>query len=78
MLESRQVRRARLAREIARKRHSLYVMKIAQGKLPSSVKERHATRIQQLTEELLKLEVEYHDLNVKQIREELKGGESAP
>jgi hypothetical protein len=77
MLESRQVRRARLAREIARKRDSLYVMKIAQGKLPSSVEERHATRIQQLTEELQKLEVEYHDLNVEQIREELKGGESA-
>ena len=52
-------------------------MKIAQGKLPSSVKEQHATRTQQLTEELQKREVEYHDLNVEQIREELKGGESA-
>jgi hypothetical protein len=31
-----------------------------------------------MTEELQKMEAEYHELNVEQIREELKGGQSAP
>ena len=44
--------------------------------MPSPVKERHASLIQQMTEELQKMEVEYHELNVEQIREELKGGQS--
>lgn len=79
MQESRQRRRAKLAEEIARKRHSLYVMEIAQKvRLPSPVRERHASLIQQTTEELQKMEVEYHELNVEQIREELKGEQSDP
>jgi hypothetical protein len=49
-------------------------MKIAQNGLPASVRERHASLIQQMTEELQKMEAEYHELNVEQIREELKGG----
>ena len=78
MQDSRQVRRGRLAEEITRKRHSLYVMKIAQDRLPSPMRERHASLIQQITEDLQKMEAEYHELNVEQIREELKGGQSVP
>jgi hypothetical protein len=78
MQESRQVRRGRLAQEIARKRHSLYVMKISQNVLPSPMRERCASPIQTVTEELQKMEAEYHELNVRQIREELKGGKSEP
>ena len=74
MRESRQLRRGRLAQEIARKRRSLSVMTIAQDRLPSSVRERHAGLIEQMTEELRKMEAEYHELNVEQIREELKRG----
>jgi len=44
------------------------------GKLPLSVKERHARKIPKMTEELHQMEIEYHDLNVQQIREELKRG----
>ena len=77
MQESRQVRRGRLAEEIARKRHSLYLMKMAQGSLPSTMRERHASR-GEMTEELQKMKAEYHELNVQQIREELKGGQSEP
>jgi hypothetical protein len=78
MQESRQVRRGKLAQEITRKRHSLYVMRIAQDALPSPTKERHASLIQAMTEELQKMEVEFHELNVQQIREELKGSQSDP
>jgi hypothetical protein len=78
MQESRQVRRGRLAEEIARKRHSLYSMKMAQGSLPPTMRERHASRVREMTEELQKMEAEYHELNVQQIREELKGGQSEP
>lgn len=78
MQESRQARRGRLAQEIVRKRSSLSVMKFAQDRLPSPVKERHASLIQQMTEELQKMETEYHELNVEQIREELKGGQPDP
>ena len=76
MQESRQFRRGRLAEEIARKRQSLSTMKITQDRLPSPVRERRANLIQQMTEELEKMEAEYHKLNVEQIREELKGGQS--
>ena len=76
MQESRQLRRAGLAQEIARKRRSLSVMKIAQDRLPSPVKERRASRIEQMTEDLQKMEAEYRELNVEQIREELKRGQS--
>lgn len=78
MQESREVRRAKLAEEIAGKRRSLYVMKLAQDRLPSPARERHAGLIQQMTEDLQKMETEYHELNVEQIREELKGGWSIP
>jgi len=78
MQESRQVRRGRLAQEIARKRHLLYAMKIAQDGLPSTMRERHASFIQATTEKLQEMESEYHELNVQQIREELKGGQSEP
>jgi len=78
MQESRQARRGKLAQEIARKRSSLSVMKSVQDRLPSHVKEHHASTIQLVTEELQKMEVEYHELNVEQIREELKGGQSDP
>jgi hypothetical protein len=77
MQESRQVRRAKLAEGIARKRHLLYTMKIVpQDKLSTGLRERHATLIQEMTEELQKMEVEFHELNVQQISEELKGGRS--
>jgi hypothetical protein len=76
--ESRQVRRATLAQGIARKRHSLYVMRIAQDVLPSPMRERHASVIQAMTEELQKMEAEYHELNVQQIREESKERQSEP
>ena len=42
------------------------------------MRERCATPIQQWTEELQKLEAEYHELNVEVIREELKGEQSEP
>lgn len=71
MEESREVRRAELAETIQRKRHSLYVLKITEGRVPSSMKERHATSIQRITEELHKLEKDFYELNVQQIREEL-------
>jgi hypothetical protein len=74
MQESRQFRRAKLAEAIRRHRHSLHVLKITEDKVPLSVRERHASLIQQTTEELHQMEVEYHDLNVQQIREESKSG----
>lgn len=69
--ESRQVRRAKLAEAIKHKRQTLYVLKITEGKLPSSLRERHAASIQRITEELKQLETDFHELNVQQIREEL-------
>ena len=78
MQQDRQLRRAKLAQEIPRKRDSLSVMKFAQDRLPSPVRERRATLIQQWAEELEKMEAEYHELNVELIREQLKGGQSGP
>lgn len=78
MQEDRQLRRAKLAQEIPRRRDSLSVMKFAQDRLPSPIRERRATLIQQWTEELEKMEAEYHELNVELIREQLKGGQSGP
>jgi hypothetical protein len=78
MQQSRQVRRGKLAQEVARKRHSLCVMRIAQDGLPSPMRERHVSLIQAMTEELQKMEAEYHELNVQQIRDELKGWQSEP
>ena len=49
-----------------------------QKKFPSSVGERHATIIREMSEELQKMEAEYHGLNVEQIREELKSMQSDP
>ena len=80
MQESRQARIGKLAQDIARKRRSLWEMKFMQKKLkfPSSIGERHATIIREMSEELQKVEAEYHDLNVEQIREELKSVQSRP
>jgi hypothetical protein len=75
MQESRELRRGRLAEEIARKRRSLSVMIVPDG-LPSPARERRVRLIEQMTEELQKMEAEYHELNVEQIREELKRGQS--
>jgi hypothetical protein len=76
MQEDRRLRRAKLAQEIPRRRHSLSMMNFTQDRLPSPMRERHATLIQQWTEELEKMEAEYHELNVELIREELKGEQS--
>lgn len=73
MQESRQLRRAQLAESIQRQRHSLHMMKLVEDKAPDSVKERHTGRIQEITKQLHEMEIEYHELNVQQIREELKG-----
>jgi len=55
MQKSRQVCRAKLAEGIARKRRLLYTMKIVtQDKLPTGLRERHASLIQEMTEELQK------------------------
>ena len=51
-------------------------MKIVQDRLPSHVKERHVSLIEQMAEDLQKMETEYHELNVERIREELKRGQS--
>lgn len=78
MREDRQLRRAKLAQEIPRRRSSLSMMKFAQDRLPSPMRERRFREglIQKWTEELEKMESEYHELNVELIREELKGGQS--
>ena len=76
--DSRQLRRGRLAQEIARRRRSLSVMKITEDLLPPSVRERRANVIQQMAAEPERMEAEYHELNVEQIHEELKGGQSDP
>ena len=78
MQEDCKLHRAKLAQEIPRKRNSLSMMKFVQDRLPSSIRERRATLIQQLTQELEKMEAEYHELNVELIREGLKGGRSEP
>jgi len=72
--ENRQVRRAELAEAIKRHRDLLHVLKIAGDRLPLSARERHARMMPTITEELHEMEVEYHDLNVQQIREESKNG----
>jgi hypothetical protein len=74
--ESRQSRIAKLAPEIARKRRKLSIMKIAHDKVPPYMRERHGNQIQQISEELQKLEAEFHNLNVEQIREELRDSQS--
>jgi hypothetical protein len=74
MQESRKLRRAELAEEIKRRRERLYVMKIAKDRVPLSVRERYARRIQEIEDELQRMEGEFHELNVQQIREELSGG----
>jgi len=74
MLESRQLRRAKLAEGIARRRQSLWLMKITEDKAPLSAKERLANRIRNIEDELRRMEDEFHELNVQQIREELSNG----
>ena len=62
--ESRSLRRSQLAEVIKRKRFSLYLLKMSEGKMPSSVRERYAASIQKIAAELEKLEEEFHALNV--------------
>ena len=66
--------------EIPRKRQSLSVAKFMQDRLPSPMRERHATLLEQRTEELEKMGAEYHELNVEltSTSEELKGGQTEP
>ena len=71
MESSRTLRRAELAAEIQRCRHSLHVYSIAHNKSSSAMKEHLAERVHQLSEELESMEREYHKLNVEQIRDEL-------
>jgi len=73
-MHSRQLRRAELAEAIKRGRQSLHLLKTAEDKMPASLRERHASQIQKIAEELRQMEVEYHDLNVQQVREESKSG----
>ena len=44
--------------------------------MPKKEKNQARNTLPQWTEELEKMEVEYHELNVELIREELKGGQS--
>ena len=74
MQESRQLRKTKLVEGIKRHRFSLYAMKFAGNRAPSSVKDKIESRIQEIPNELHKMEDELHELNVQQIREELKGG----
>ena len=46
------------------------------GTQPKKEKNQARNTLPQWTEELEKMEVEYHELNVELIREELKGGQS--
>jgi hypothetical protein len=52
MQESRQLRRAQRAEAIKRQQHLLYVMKLAEDKVPKSIKDRHTGRIQEITKDL--------------------------
>ena len=72
--KGRSARRAMLAKEIKRKRFSLNALKMTEGKISSSVKEVHAAAIQKVADELERLEEEFHELNVQQIRKELGEG----
>lgn len=51
-------------------------MKLMPDRFPSPMKERLADLVQQWTEQLQEMEVEYHELNVELIHEESKGGQS--
>jgi len=72
--ESRQLRRAKLTEAVRRHRGVLRTMKYAEERAPLAMKEGIASRIQEIAEELRRMESELHDLNVQQIREELAGG----
>lgn len=72
MHESRQLRRAKLTEGVRRHRRLLSAMRLADDRASSlSVKDRVASRIQEISGELRKMEGELHELNVQQIREEL-------
>jgi hypothetical protein len=75
MEESRQLRRAELAEGIKRQRELLHILKITKDSVPFSVRERHARCIQEIEDELQRMEGEFHELNVQQIRE--KAGSAA-
>jgi uncharacterized protein with GYD domain len=49
-------------------------MKLVEDKAPKSIKDGHTGRIQEIRKELNEMEVEFHELNVQQIREEAKDG----
>jgi hypothetical protein len=74
MENARPFRRAKLAAEIQRRRHSLSAMRFAQENSTSATKEHFTQRLQELSEELERMEREYHALNVEQIRDELANG----
>jgi len=71
---SRPIRRAKLAAAINRQRRILYALKIARDGVPQRPKDMHTSRIEEITKELHRMEIELHELNVQQIREELKEG----
>jgi len=52
----------------------LHALNFARGRAKPAIKDKIATRIQEFTKELEKMETELHDLNVQQIRKELSGG----
>ncbi|HWH60484.1 MAG TPA: hypothetical protein VN682_22850 [Terriglobales bacterium] len=75
MQESRTVRRVKLAETIERQRRTLAAMRLVAEKGPTEeIKKYSAERIRVLEQELARMESEYHELNVQQIRDELRGG----
>jgi hypothetical protein len=73
MQERRQLRRSKLAEGIRRRRHLLSAL-AALKKTPMSVEIRAESHIQEISDELRKMEDELHELNVQQIREESSSG----
>lgn len=49
------------------------MMRIAEDKAPLSAKDKLASRAQEISGELHKMDDKLHELNVQQIREELSG-----
>jgi hypothetical protein len=49
-------------------------MKVAEHIVPLSIRERHASLIREMEDELMAMKNEFHELNVQQIREELSNG----
>ena len=75
MEESRTVRRVKLAETIDRQRCTLATMRFVAEKAPTEeIKKYSSERIRALEQELARMESEYRELNVQQIRDELRGG----